>query len=133
MLTVSNLTKTFPGADEPILSGVTFTVNPGERVGLIGPNGAGKTTLLRCILGETAPDAGSVQFNPPTLRVGYLPQGLDVPDDMLVRDVLTPGAADRGTLFDVGLDFQQLGRMAGALAARVLGGTDPGTLPTLPR
>lgn len=94
MLTISNLTKTFPGADEPIFSGVSFTVNAGERVGLIGPNGAGKTTLLRCILGETAPDAGSVQFNPPTLRIGYLPQGLDVPDDRLVRDVLTPGAAD---------------------------------------
>src|SRR5690606_36287837 len=94
MLTISNLTKTFRGADEPIFSGVSFTVNAGERVGLIGPNGAGKTTLLRCILGETAPDAGSVQFNPPTLRIGYLPQGLDVPDDRLVRDLLTPGAAD---------------------------------------
>src|SRR5690606_36149649 len=32
--------------------------------------------------------------NPPALRVGYLSQGLDVPDDMLVRDVLMPGAAD---------------------------------------
>lgn len=94
MLTISNLTKTFPGADEPIFSGVSFTVNAGERVGLIGPNGAGKTTLLRCILGETVPDTGSVQLNPPTLRVGYLPQGLNVPDDRLVRDVLSPGAAD---------------------------------------
>jgi len=94
MLTISNLTKTFPGADEPILSGVSFTVNAGERVGLIGPNVAGKTTLLRCILGETVPDTGSVQLNPPPLRVGYLPQGLNVPDDRLVRDVLSPGAAD---------------------------------------
>ena len=94
MLTVSNLSKTFPGAEAPILSAISFTVNAGERVGLIGPNGAGKTTLLRCILGEIAPDTGSVQFNPPSLRVGYLPQGLDVPDDWLVRDVLYPGAAD---------------------------------------
>jgi ABC-type uncharacterized transport system substrate-binding protein len=42
---------------------------------------------------------------------------------------IVPGAADRGTLFDVGLDFHELGRLTGVLAARVLGGTDPGTLP----
>jgi ABC-type uncharacterized transport system substrate-binding protein len=42
---------------------------------------------------------------------------------------IVPGAADRGTLFDVGLDFYQLGRVTGVLAGRVLGGTDPATLP----
>jgi ABC-type uncharacterized transport system substrate-binding protein len=42
---------------------------------------------------------------------------------------IVPGAADRGTLFDVGLDFHELGRLTGVLAARVLSGTDPGTLP----
>jgi ABC-type uncharacterized transport system substrate-binding protein len=42
---------------------------------------------------------------------------------------IMPGAADRGTLLDVGLDFHELGRITGVLAARVLGGTDPGTLP----
>jgi ABC-type uncharacterized transport system substrate-binding protein len=42
---------------------------------------------------------------------------------------IMPGAADRGTLFDVGLDFQELGRLTGVLAARVLGGADPATIP----
>ena len=42
---------------------------------------------------------------------------------------IMPGAADRGTLFDVGLDFHELGRLTGVLAARVLGGIDPATLP----
>ena len=42
---------------------------------------------------------------------------------------IMPGAADRGTLFDVGLDFHELGRLTGVLAARVLGGLDPATLP----
>lgn len=92
MLTVSNLSKTFPGAEEPILRSVSFTVNAGERVGLIGPNGAGKTTLLRLILGEGTPDTGSVQFNPPSLRIGYLPQGLEAPGDRTVGDVLYPQA-----------------------------------------
>ena len=93
MLTVSNLSKTFPGAGAPILDRISFTVNAGERAGLIGPNGAGKTTLLRLIVGEIAPDAGSVQFNPPALRIGYLAQGLSVPDHRTVGDVLYPDAA----------------------------------------
>jgi ABC-type uncharacterized transport system substrate-binding protein len=42
---------------------------------------------------------------------------------------IMPGAADRGTLLDVGLDFHELGRLTGLLAARVLGGVDPATIP----
>lgn len=42
---------------------------------------------------------------------------------------ITPGAPDRGTLFDVGLDFHELGRLSGVLAGRVLQGTDPATIP----
>lgn len=93
MLTVSNITKRYPGADEPVLKNITFTVNPGERVGLIGPNGSGKTTLLRIITGALDADGGGVQFAPADLRVGYLPQGLDVPDETPLRDVLFPQAA----------------------------------------
>jgi ATP-binding cassette subfamily F protein 3 len=93
MLTVSNLSKQFPGADEPVLKNVTFSVNPGERVGLVGPNGSGKTTLLRIIMGEIVPDGGSVQFTPSDLRVGYLAQGLEVPDDTPLSDVIDPHTA----------------------------------------
>lgn len=92
MLTVSNISKRFPGADEPILRGITFSVNPGERVALVGPNGSGKTTLLRIIMGDLAPDGGAVARTPAALRVGYLPQGLDVPDDTPLQDVLDPHA-----------------------------------------
>jgi ATP-binding cassette subfamily F protein 3 len=92
MLTVSNISKRFPGADEPVLTRISFTVNAGERVGLIGPNGCGKTTLLRIILGEIPADGGSVLLNPPSLRIGYLAQGLDAPDDAPLRDVLFPQA-----------------------------------------
>lgn len=42
---------------------------------------------------------------------------------------IMPGAADRGTLFDIGLDFHELGRMGGALAGQVLKGLDPATVP----
>ncbi|MBN1681291.1 MAG: ABC-F family ATP-binding cassette domain-containing protein [Anaerolineae bacterium] len=93
MLVVSTISKRFPGAAEPILRQVNFTINAGERVGLTGPNGCGKTTLLRIIMGDIAPDGGSVRFNPPDLRIGYLAQGLEAPGDTPLVDVLWPHAA----------------------------------------
>ena len=94
MLVVSNISKRFPGADAPILKHISFTVNSGERVGLIGPNGCGKTTLLRIIMGELMADTGGIQYNPPDLRISYLAQGLDVPDETTIRDVLFPQLAE---------------------------------------
>ncbi|MBZ0296282.1 MAG: ATP-binding cassette domain-containing protein [Anaerolineae bacterium] len=90
MLVVSNISKRFPGADEPVLKNITFTVNAGERVGLIGPNGSGKSTLIQIIMGNLPSESGSVQFSPPTLRVGYLAQGLADADDMPIRAMLFP-------------------------------------------
>lgn len=45
-----------------ILNGVSFTVNPGETVGIIGPNGSGKTSLFNCISGFSYPTAGKITF-----------------------------------------------------------------------
>jgi ABC-type oligopeptide transport system ATPase subunit len=43
-----------------VLRGVTFGVEPGERIGIVGAAGAGKTTLMHCIAGLRRPDAGHV-------------------------------------------------------------------------
>lgn len=77
MLTVSNLKVRFRGASTALFSNVTFIVNHGDRVGLVGANGVGKTTLLQAILGQREAQAGSVQFSPANLRIGYLSQGMD--------------------------------------------------------
>jgi zinc transport system ATP-binding protein len=65
--------------DEPVLEGITFTVDPGEFVMLTGENGAAKTTLLRNILGLLKPTTGKVEISPVNrknekLSVGYVPQ-----------------------------------------------------------
>jgi ATP-binding cassette subfamily F protein 3 len=86
MLQLSNICKRY--GDTPILKNVSFTINPRDRSGLVGPNGCGKTTLLRIIARETEPEAGSVQFSPPTLRLGYLEQGQQYGEDDTIADFL---------------------------------------------
>ncbi|MFN2462423.1 MAG: MFS transporter, partial [Candidatus Dormibacteria bacterium] len=60
VLTVEDLAVSFGGV--AALGGVSFTVAPGEILGIIGPNGAGKTTLFDVISGFVRPDAGSVHL-----------------------------------------------------------------------
>ena len=59
--------------DSAVLSGVTFDVRPGDRIGLVGPNGTGKTTLLRILAGEEEADAGTCRWHD-SVRVGYMQQ-----------------------------------------------------------
>jgi phosphonate transport system ATP-binding protein len=59
VLKVEGLTKTYRTGDQA-LRGVTFTVEPGQVVGLIGPSGAGKSTLIRCVNQLVEPTAGKV-------------------------------------------------------------------------
>jgi ATPase subunit of ABC transporter with duplicated ATPase domains len=67
-----------------LLSGATFRVGPGDKVGLVGRNGAGKTTLTRVLAGEGEPAAGTVARGG---ALGYLPQDpRDVDLDELARD-----------------------------------------------
>jgi len=60
LLSVDRMTKRF-GA-RSVLKDVSFTVHPGEVVGLIGPNGAGKTTLFECLAGLIPANGGSVRY-----------------------------------------------------------------------
>ena len=59
MITVRNLTRQY--GNFTAVDRVSFTVSPGEVLGLVGPNGAGKTTTLRCLAGIIAPSVGTVE------------------------------------------------------------------------
>ena len=65
-----------------LIDGVSFTVRPGEKVGLVGRNGAGKTSMLKVIGGADEPSGGSVSYQG---GLGYLPQ--DPRTDMVPDDI----------------------------------------------
>ena len=77
-----------PGETKASLRMISFTVNPGEAVGVIGPSGAGKTTLARSLAGLWQPAGGTIrldgaaldQYDPDILGsyVGYLPQTIQL-------------------------------------------------------
>ena len=57
----------------PVLRNFTTTIQRGDKVGILGPNGSGKTTLLRLLIGELAPQAGSLRLGV-NLEVAYFDQ-----------------------------------------------------------
>jgi ABC-2 type transport system ATP-binding protein len=80
---------------KPVLENVSFTVEPGDVVGVLGKNGAGKTTLLELMLGFTPPTAGRVEvfghesFKLPgaaKARVGFVPQQDELVSQLTARD-----------------------------------------------
>ncbi len=77
VLSVSNLTRAY--GDTTVLAGVSFGVEPGEKLGLVGRNGVGKTTVLRLLAGLDHADGGAVSLRPGA-RAGYLAQIPDVSD-----------------------------------------------------
>jgi ATP-binding cassette subfamily F protein uup len=68
--------------DRTLLDRLTWTIGPGDRIGIVGVNGAGKTSLVRMLLGELAPTAGRVVHGS-TVRGAILSQHLEELDPQL--------------------------------------------------
>jgi ATP-binding cassette subfamily F protein uup len=85
-------------AARPVVEDLSMRIMRGDRIGLIGPNGAGKSTLIRLILGELAPDAGTVRLGT-RLSIAYFDQ---------LRAQLDPGAT-LAEAISPGSDWVQLG------------------------
>ncbi|TDQ83375.1 ATP-binding cassette subfamily C protein [Dongia mobilis] len=94
-LNVERLTFVPPGADRPVLRNISFSLEPGEVLGVIGPSAAGKSTLARLLVGVWRPTGGAVYLDGQNVvnwdraafgrAVGYLPQSVSLLDGS-VRD-----------------------------------------------
>jgi len=91
VLQTQNISKSY--GIHPVLQGVSFLLNAGERIGLVGANGVGKSTLLKIIAGQVEPDGGSVQVRTGA-RVGYLAQRIDHVHGRTVAEFITEALAD---------------------------------------
>ena len=96
-LEVENLIIQMPGAEKPVLQGISFTVEPGKGIGVIGPTGAGKSTLARALVGVMPITRGTVRLDGAThdqrdidetgKLIGYLPQDIQLFDGTAAQNI----------------------------------------------
>jgi ATP-binding cassette, subfamily F, member 3 len=98
MIQLHNVSLAFGG--QQVLDAVTWSIRPGQRIGLVGPNGAGKSTILRVIDGRQPVDAGTVAI-PGNISVGYLEQDIqELAGDRPVVEVAMEAFAEELALHD---------------------------------
>jgi ATP-binding cassette ChvD family protein len=89
VIEAARLTKSMGG--NLLVEDANFIIPAGAIVGIIGPNGAGKTTLFRMLIGEQAPDSGTLAIGE-TVRFAYVDQGRSsLAPDKSVYDLLSEG------------------------------------------
>lgn len=87
-LTVEDLGFHLPSAPDPILKEISFSLKPGESLGIVGPSASGKSTLARLLVGLDRPTTGSVKLDGAHIHewpaedlgahMGYLPQDVEL-------------------------------------------------------
>lgn len=114
-LSIFNVKKAFEDGKD-ILSGLSFEVYEGERVGLLGKNGAGKTTLFRIIAGELTPDEGQVSVARGK-KLGLIWQIPRYPEHFTGEDVLR---AAHARLYDIRARMEELERRMAVESSKAL-------------
>ena len=99
IFSMSGLTKTFPGANTPVLKNIYLSFFYGAKIGILGLNGSGKSTLLKIIAGVDKNFQGDVTFLQ-DYSVGYLEQEPQLDDEKTVMEVVREGAAETVAILD---------------------------------
>ena len=94
----------------PLIKGVSFSLEPGESLGLVGPSASGKTTLLRLLLGIWMPQSGVVRLDGADIsqwdrdalgaHVGYLPQDVELVAGTVADNIARLGERDDARIVD---------------------------------
>ncbi len=85
VITADNISKSY--ADRLLFSGLNFSIEPGDRIGVVGINGTGKSTLLKILAGREKADTGSF-IKQRDLRIEYLPQIPDFAEGQTVLEAV---------------------------------------------
>lgn len=103
-LVASGLAYRLTGSEQPILHGVSLSLEPGESLAIIGPSGAGKSTLVRLLIGLWAPSAGVVRLDHVELaqwpraelgpHIGYVPQDVELFQGTVAENIARLGPVD---------------------------------------
>ena len=99
IFSMSGLTKTFQGANTPVLKNIYLSFFYGAKIGILGLNGSGKSTLLKIIAGVDKNYQGDVTFLQ-NYSVGYLEQEPKLDDNKTVMEVVREGAAETVAILD---------------------------------
>ena len=104
MLAVENVFAGAPGTNTTILRGVSFSLAPGESLGIIGPSASGKSTLARLLVGVWPTQAGKVRLDGADMFtwnkaelgpwLGYLPQDVELFEGTIAENIARFGELD---------------------------------------
>ena len=93
IFSMQKLSKTYQGADKPVLKNIYLSFFYGAKIGILGLNGSGKSSLLKIIAGVDKNYQGDVVFQP-GYTVGYLEQEPILDDSKTVIEIVREGVAE---------------------------------------
>jgi len=96
---MKDMTKSFPGAQKPVLSHINLQFYHGAKIGIVGPNGAGKSTLMKIMAGIDRDFQGEA-WPGENITVGYLPQEPQLDPSKNVLENVKDGARDVADMVD---------------------------------
>ncbi len=102
---MKDMTKTFPGAQKPVLSNINLQFYQGAKIGIVGPNGAGKSTLIKIMAGIDKDFTGEA-WPGENITVGYLEQEPELDPTKTVLENVKDGARATADMVE---RFNQIG------------------------
>ncbi|WP_375291525.1 energy-dependent translational throttle protein EttA [Qipengyuania sp.] len=119
---MKNMTKTFPGANKPVLKDINLQFYQGAKIGIVGPNGAGKSTLIKIMAGIDKDFTGEAWAGE-NITVGYLEQEPELDESKTVLENVKDGARETADMVErfnaIGMEMGEDGADFDALSTEM--------------